>query len=190
MSGFDIHAPQKSAVIKLRTGLSGDHWVVSQESGKPPLKAKSGKILLIEGGGQLYMSIDKCTGAGVSDAIVRALIDFAQHSGVERIVLTVVSDNPVATDVALASTSPRHFKRTIRRTELRRIVPLADTTIYELEQRGEFPRRFNLTARCVVWDLAEVEAWLDQRREASESAQIARAPSPDVRRRKTRPVRQ
>ena len=43
--------------------------------------------------------------------------------------------------------------RTVRRAELRRIVPLADTTIYELEQRGEFPRRFNLTARCVVWDL-------------------------------------
>ena len=38
-------------------------------------------------------------------------------------------------------------------------VPLADTTIYELEQRGEFPRRFNLTARCVAWDLAEVEAF-------------------------------
>jgi prophage regulatory protein len=29
-------------------------------------------------------------------------------------------------------------RRTIRRNELRRIVPLADTTIYELELRGEF----------------------------------------------------
>jgi hypothetical protein len=36
--------------------------------------------------------------------------------------------------------------RTIRRHELRLIVPLADTTIYEMEKRGEFPRRFNLTA--------------------------------------------
>ncbi|MEJ0068123.1 MAG: AlpA family phage regulatory protein [Pseudomonadota bacterium] len=52
----------------------------------------------------------------------------------------------------------RSLRRAIRRTELRQIVPLADTTIYELEQRGEFPRRFFLTARCVVWDLAEVEA--------------------------------
>lgn len=80
-------------------------------------------------------------------------------------------------------------RRTIRRTELRQIVPLADTTIYELEQRGEFPRRFNLTARCVVWDLGEVEDWLLARRRASDAAQIARAPSPDVRRRRTRPVR-
>lgn len=80
-------------------------------------------------------------------------------------------------------------RRTIRRNELRQIVPLADTTIYELEQRGEFPRRFNLTARCVVWDLGEVEDWLLARRRASDAALIARAPSPDVRRRRSRPVR-
>jgi predicted DNA-binding transcriptional regulator AlpA len=43
--------------------------------------------------------------------------------------------------------------RTIRRHELREIVPLADTTIYDMEQRGEFPQRFYLTSRCVVWDL-------------------------------------
>jgi predicted DNA-binding transcriptional regulator AlpA len=48
--------------------------------------------------------------------------------------------------------------RTIRRQQLHEIVPLADSTIYEMEQRGEFPRRFALTPRCVVWDLAEVEA--------------------------------
>ena len=78
--------------------------------------------------------------------------------------------------------------RAVRRAELRRIVPLADTTIYELEQRGEFPRRFNLTARCVVWDLGEVEAWLADRRRASDAAQVARAPGPDVRKRRSRPV--
>jgi Prophage CP4-57 regulatory protein (AlpA) len=39
----------------------------------------------------------------------------------------------------------RGFRRTIRRRELRQIVPLADTTIYEMERRGDFPRRFYLT---------------------------------------------
>jgi predicted DNA-binding transcriptional regulator AlpA len=39
--------------------------------------------------------------------------------------------------------------RTIRRQQLREIVPLADSTIYEMEQRGEFPRRFALSPRCV-----------------------------------------
>jgi prophage regulatory protein len=68
-------------------------------------------------------------------------------------------------------------------------VPVADTTIYEMEQRGEFPRRFYLTPRCVVWDLAEVEAWIEERRRASDAAVIKLAPAPDVRQRKARPVR-
>jgi prophage regulatory protein len=79
--------------------------------------------------------------------------------------------------------------RTIRRYELRLIVPLADSTIYEMEKRGEFPRRFNLTPRCVVWDLEEVEAWLEQRRQIYVAGRAKIAPSPDVRQRKTRPVR-
>jgi prophage regulatory protein len=77
------------------------------------------------------------------------------------------------------------IKRTIRRDQLREMVPLADSTIYEMEQRGEFPRRFAISARCVVWDLAEVEAWLAARR----STPLARAPHPDVRQRRTRPVK-
>jgi len=39
--------------------------------------------------------------------------------------------------------SPLLFNRTVRRPELRKIVPLANTTIYEMEQRGEFPRRLS-----------------------------------------------
>jgi prophage regulatory protein len=81
--------------------------------------------------------------------------------------------------------SPLPFRRTIRRHELRKIVPLAETTIYEMERRGEFPRRFNLTPRCVVWDLAEVEAWVEERKQASRAGVL----KPDVHLRKTRPVR-
>ena len=80
------------------------------------------------------------------------------------------------------------IKRTIRRHQLREIVPLADTTIYDMERRGEFPRRFSLTSRCVVWDLTEVEAWLEDRRRASYAKSVKRAPTPDVQLRKTRPV--
>lgn len=77
------------------------------------------------------------------------------------------------------------IKRAIRRQQLREMVPLADSTIYEMEQRGEFPRRFALSPRCVVWDLAEVEAWMASRR----SKPISRSLSPDVMLRRTRPVK-
>lgn len=77
------------------------------------------------------------------------------------------------------------LRRTIRRQQLREMVPLADSTIYEMEQRGEFPRRFALSPRCIVWDLAEVDAWLLARR----AAPIRRAQHPDVTKRKTRPIK-
>lgn len=85
---------------------------------------------------------------------------------------------------------PLPFRRTIRRPELHQLVPLADTTIHDMERRGEFPKRFNLSPRCVVRDLAEVEAWLAARRQASDADTLKRAPSPDVRQRKRRPVKQ
>ena len=78
--------------------------------------------------------------------------------------------------------------RFIRRTELRKMVPLADTTIYEMERRGEFPRRFYLTSRCVAWDLREVEVWMRERKRASRDGLLRLAAMPDVRQRKTRPV--
>ena len=80
--------------------------------------------------------------------------------------------------------APLALKRTIRRRELREMVPLADSTIYEMEQRGEFPRRFALSPRCIVWDLSEVEGWLEERRRAP----VPRATPPDVTKRRTRPV--
>jgi prophage regulatory protein len=86
----------------------------------------------------------------------------------------------------MARTAETPVRRTIRRHQLREMVPLADSTIYEMEQRGEFPRRFALSPRCVVWDLAEVEAWLAARR----SSPARRAQHPDVRQRRARPVRE
>lgn len=79
-------------------------------------------------------------------------------------------------------------RQTVRRKELKRLVPLSDTTIYELEQKGEFPKRFYLTPRCVVWPLNEILTWLDERKAASQRGEIELAPAPDVRLRASRPV--
>jgi prophage regulatory protein len=86
-----------------------------------------------------------------------------------------------------APTDPKGLRRTIRRSELRQIVPLADSTIYELERRGDFPQRFFLTARCVVWDLGEVLAWIQSRRQAGSNGS-KKAPMPDYRQRGRRPI--
>ena len=52
----------------------------------------------------------------------------------------------------------------INRKKLLGMIPLSDRTIYNLEQRGEFPRRIVLTSRNVAWDLYEVEKWLEERK--------------------------
>jgi len=70
-------------------------------------------------------------------------------------------------------------RRVVRRKELKHIVPLSDTTIYELEQKGDFPKRFYLTPRCVVWSLSEVLGWVDARRTAFNNGEIECAPHPD-----------
>ncbi|MFA5965192.1 MAG: AlpA family phage regulatory protein [Sphingomonas sp.] len=77
------------------------------------------------------------------------------------------------------------IRRTIRRAQLHEMVPLADSTIWEMEQRGEFPRRFALSARCVVWYLDEIEAWLEQRR----ACPVSRAFTPDARNRRQTTVK-
>ncbi len=79
-------------------------------------------------------------------------------------------------------------RQTVRRKDLKQLVPLSDTTIYELEQKGEFPKRFYLTPRCVVWPLNEILNWLDDRKTASQSGKIKLAPPPDVRLRTSRPI--
>ncbi|KKO72590.1 helix-turn-helix transcriptional regulator [Kerstersia gyiorum] len=55
----------------------------------------------------------------------------------------------------------------INRKKLHAMIPLAERTIYNMEQRGEFPRRIALTSRNVAWDLAEIEAWIELRKQSS-----------------------
>jgi len=60
----------------------------------------------------------------------------------------------------------------IDRKKLLSMIPLAERTIFDMEQRGEFPHRILLTARRVAWDLNKVEEWIEERRAAG--AQAAR----------------
>lgn len=52
----------------------------------------------------------------------------------------------------------------INRKTLLAKIPLSDRAIYDMEQRGEFPRRIALTSRNVAWDLAEIDEWIDAKK--------------------------
>jgi prophage regulatory protein len=61
-------------------------------------------------------------------------------------------------------------KMLINRKKLLGIIPLSERTIFNMEQRGEFPRRIALTSRNVAWDLAEVEQWIEARKSSGTQA--------------------
>ncbi|MEW6695545.1 MAG: AlpA family phage regulatory protein [Pseudomonadota bacterium] len=69
----------------------------------------------------------------------------------------------------------------INRKQLLKIVPLSDRTIFDMEKRGEFPRRFTLTPRSVAWDLREVEAWIEARKAAAQRPKAPGRPVPSGR---------
>lgn len=61
-------------------------------------------------------------------------------------------------------------KTLINRKRLLSMIPLSERTIFNMEQRGEFPRRIALTSRNVAWDLEEVEAWIEARKSSGTQA--------------------
>ncbi|MBO9831262.1 helix-turn-helix transcriptional regulator [Xanthomonas phaseoli] len=61
-------------------------------------------------------------------------------------------------------------KTLINRKKLLAMIPLSERTIFNMEQRGEFPRRIALTSRNVAWDLAEIEKWIETRRSSGTQA--------------------
>lgn len=54
----------------------------------------------------------------------------------------------------------------INRKTLHSMIPLSERTIFNMEQRGDFPRRIALTSRSVAWNLAEIEQWIKKRQAA------------------------
>ena len=60
--------------------------------------------------------------------------------------------------------------RLINRKTLLGMIPFCARTIDAKEAAGQFPRRIVLSARSVAWDLAEVEEWIQARRQAGGKA--------------------
>ncbi|WP_082792945.1 helix-turn-helix transcriptional regulator [Collimonas pratensis] len=61
-------------------------------------------------------------------------------------------------------------KMLINRKTLLAMIPLSDRVIYNMEKRGDFPKRIALTSRNVAWDLSEIEEWIDIRKSSGDQA--------------------
>lgn len=57
--------------------------------------------------------------------------------------------------------------RIVRERERREITGLGRTTAWELERRGEYPRRVVLTGGRVGWRLSELLKWVASRKPAA-----------------------
>jgi prophage regulatory protein len=55
-------------------------------------------------------------------------------------------------------------KRALRVSSVLTKVGISRTQLYRLISRNQFPRQFHLSERTAVWDEAEVDAWLNEKR--------------------------
>lgn len=74
-------------------------------------------------------------------------------------------------------------KRFIPRNAMLDKIGIGKTAQYKLERNGDFPARIQLTSRLVVWDEAEIDAWMESRREVQDN--IKKSPHPKVALRKS-----
>lgn len=64
-------------------------------------------------------------------------------------------------------------KRLIRIKEVCRLTGLSKSTLYAKIAGGSFPRSVQLTERCVAWNEADIEAWIQERIDAGTNPQAA-----------------
>ena len=74
------------------------------------------------------------------------------------------------------NTKPDHPKM-IRLKAVLALTGLKKTATYDSIKRGLHPAGIRLTRRCVVWNIAELGAWIEERAAAAKAARAAGAES-------------
>jgi predicted DNA-binding transcriptional regulator AlpA len=72
--------------------------------------------------------------------------------------LEQATNNPVNT-----APPPSNHDQIIRAKEVQEMTRLSRTTLWRMENKGEFPRRVSLGGNSVGWKLSEVSHWIDNR---------------------------
>ena len=60
--------------------------------------------------------------------------------------------------------------RYVRASQLAQMLGLSRSTIWRYASQGKFPKPIKLTENTTVWDMREVEAWVEARRAAQGGA--------------------
>jgi len=71
-------------------------------------------------------------------------------------------------------------RRFLRFKQVKEIVGLGSTCIYEKIAKGEFPKPISLGARAVAWESDSIEQWMTDRIEASRHATSTQSTPPRV----------
>jgi prophage regulatory protein len=61
-------------------------------------------------------------------------------------------------------------RRLLRLPEVLQYAPFTPAYIHQLEKSGKFPKRIHLSPNRVVWEEAEIVAWVDAKKAAREAA--------------------
>lgn len=97
-----------------------------------------------------------------------------------------------APTASLTELSP--LTRVLTKTALRAVgIELSNPTLGRMEKRGDFPKRFYLSAKSPVWNALEISEWLAQRQAAAgpnpvtaKATRGAQTPAAKAKRRQTR----
>ena len=54
-----------------------------------------------------------------------------------------------------------------RWSELKDLIPLSRSRIYQLMEKGAFPKPLKLSDRAIGWEASKINAWLEQKTQSS-----------------------
>ena len=58
--------------------------------------------------------------------------------------------------------------RAIKLPKVKEITSLSNATIYRLIKQGAFPKQIKLSERTVVWNMDEIDNWLEEKMDTRE----------------------
>lgn len=89
-------------------------------------------------------------------------VDFFGYQLLEHL-HSSIRDNSLPVKPSETSETEKNTDRILRAQEVQTMTGLSRTTIWRLENKGQFPRRVSLGGNRVGWKSSDVAKWIDER---------------------------